>query len=115
MGDRQRLHLFDPAAARTDRNWEIGLHRRVGRGMEIGYRVDARRGPGPGHGSGPDADRVALPAWRDPAEIHCDEANLASAAIPRKLGYRLDRIDRHQPEASRGSGAAGWCGVTEAR
>jgi RimJ/RimL family protein N-acetyltransferase len=33
------------------------------------------------------------------AEIHCDEANQASAAIPRKLGYRLDRIDPHEPEA----------------
>ena len=25
-------------------------------------------------------------------EIHCDEANGASAAVPRRLGYRLDRI-----------------------
>jgi RimJ/RimL family protein N-acetyltransferase len=32
-------------------------------------------------------------------EIHCDEANIASNAIPRKLGYRLDRIDDHEPEA----------------
>ena len=32
-------------------------------------------------------------------EIHCDEANAASAAIPRKLGYRLDRIGPHEPEA----------------
>jgi RimJ/RimL family protein N-acetyltransferase len=27
-------------------------------------------------------------------EIHCDEANVRSAAIPRRLGYRLDRIDQ---------------------
>ena len=26
-------------------------------------------------------------------EIHCDEANVRSAAIPQRLGYRLDRID----------------------
>ena len=26
-------------------------------------------------------------------EIHTDEANAISAAIPRRLGYRLDRVD----------------------
>ena len=26
-------------------------------------------------------------------EIHCDEANVRSAAVPRRLGYRLDRIE----------------------
>lgn len=26
-------------------------------------------------------------------EIHCEEANVRSAAVPRKLGYVLDRID----------------------
>jgi RimJ/RimL family protein N-acetyltransferase len=25
-------------------------------------------------------------------EIHCDEANVRSAAVARRLGYRLDRI-----------------------
>lgn len=25
-------------------------------------------------------------------EIRCDQANAASAAVPRKLGFRLDRI-----------------------
>lgn len=29
----------------------------------------------------------------DRVEIHCDEANIRSAAIPRRLGYRLDRIE----------------------
>jgi RimJ/RimL family protein N-acetyltransferase len=37
-------------------------------------------------------------------EIHCDEANTASAAIPRKLGYRLDRVIAHEPEAPGESG-----------
>ena len=32
-------------------------------------------------------------------EIHCDVANTASAAIPRKLGYRLDRVEAHEREA----------------
>lgn len=81
---------------------EIGLHRRVGEGgIEIGYWVNARHA---GRGLGTEAARMltevalALPGVTR-AEIHCDEANLASAAIPRKLGYRLDRIDAHQPEA----------------
>ncbi len=73
-----------------------GLHRRVGPGaIEIGYW---RRASAGGRGvvtalaraltdvacSMPDIDRV---------EIHCDEANTTSAAIPRRLGYALDRLD----------------------
>ena len=96
---------------------EIGLHRRVGEGgMEIGYWVDARYA---GRGLGTEAARMltevalGLPGVAR-AEIHCDEANLASAAIPRKLGYRLDRIDRHQPEAP-GERGRRMVWVTEAR
>ena len=81
---------------------EIGLHRRVGEGgIEIGYWIDARYA---GRGLGTEAAglltgvALALPGVTR-AEIHCDEANLASAAIPRKLGYQLDRIDAHEPEA----------------
>src|SRR5580704_11616617 len=81
---------------------EIGLHRRVGEGgMEIGYWIDVRYA---GRGLGTEAAgmltdvALALPGVTR-AEIHCDEANQASAAIPRKLGYRLDRIDSHEPEA----------------
>jgi RimJ/RimL family protein N-acetyltransferase len=72
-----------------------GLHRRVGpRALEIGYWVRSDRA-GRGYATAaagalaeaaaanvPDLDRV---------EIHMDEANLASAAVPRKLGFRLDR------------------------
>ena len=29
-------------------------------------------------------------------EIHCDEANVRSAAIPQRLGYRLDRTDQDE-------------------
>ena len=96
---------------------EIGLHRRVGEGgMEIGYWVDARYA---GRGLGTEAARMltevalAFPGVTR-AEIHCDEANLASAAIPRKLGYRLDRIDPHQPEAP-GEQGHRMVWVTEAR
>jgi len=40
----------------------------------------------------------------DRVEIHCDAANAPSAAIARKLGYRLDRIEERQPEAAGESG-----------
>ncbi len=29
----------------------------------------------------------------DRVEIHCDQANVRSATVPERLGYRLDRID----------------------
>lgn len=81
---------------------EIGLHRRPGDGgIEIGYWIDVRH---TGRGLGTEAAgaltpvALALPGAPQ-AEIHCDDANQASAAIPRKLGYRLDRIDDHEPEA----------------
>ena len=81
---------------------QIGLHRRVGEGgIEIGYWIDARHA---GRGLGTEAARmltgVALSLdGVTRAEIHCDQANQASAAIPRKLGYHLDRVDPHEPEA----------------
>ena len=37
-------------------------------------------------------------------EIHTDEANAISAAIPRRLGYRLDRVDELPPETPADSG-----------
>jgi RimJ/RimL family protein N-acetyltransferase len=37
-------------------------------------------------------------------EIHTDEANIASAAVPRRLRYRLDRVDRKAPQALGGTG-----------
>jgi RimJ/RimL family protein N-acetyltransferase len=40
----------------------------------------------------------------DRVEIHTDEANVRSAAIPRKLGYRLERVDVRRPEAPGESG-----------
>jgi hypothetical protein len=46
---------------------------------------------------------LALPGAHR-AEIHCDQANAASAAIARKLGYRLDRVERCQPGAPGESG-----------
>ena len=31
--------------------------------------------------------------------IVCDEANVRSAAIPKRLGYTLDRVETRPPEA----------------
>jgi RimJ/RimL family protein N-acetyltransferase len=80
----------------------IGLHRRAGEDVaEIGYWIAAaqtRRGYGTAAARAVTSLAVALP-WVRQVQIHCDEANVASAAIPRKLGYRLDRIEAHEPEA----------------
>jgi RimJ/RimL family protein N-acetyltransferase len=81
---------------------EIGLHRRAADGgMEIGYWIDSRhvrRGIGT-EAAGLLTETALSLDGVTRAEIHCDEANRASAAIPRKLGYQLDRIDRIAPEA----------------
>ena len=37
-------------------------------------------------------------------EIHCDVANAASAAVPRRLGYRLDGVIDKTPLAPAESG-----------
>lgn len=69
-----------------------GLHPRIGpEGLEIGYWLDAGH---TGRGLATEAARALTLAafelpWVQRVEIHCDPANLASAAIPRRLGYRL--------------------------
>ena len=86
---------------------EIGLHRRGGDGsIEIGYWISGsqtRRGFGTSAASAITDVALALPGVSR-VEIHCDEANTASAAIPRKLGYRLDRVEERKPEAPGESG-----------
>lgn len=90
-----------PAAESTVAG-QVGLHRRVGDGgIEIGYWIGVSH---TGRGLGTAAARALTPvALSLPGvtrvEIHCDEANVASAAIPRKLGYRLERIEIREPEA----------------
>jgi RimJ/RimL family protein N-acetyltransferase len=81
---------------------EIGLHRRADdNSAEIGYWIAASqsgRGFGTHAAEAMTAVALALPGVNR-VEIHCDEANKASAAIPRKLGYRLDRMENRMPEA----------------
>lgn len=73
----------------------LGLHGRIGPGaLEIGYWVAARhagRGIATTTAGALTEAALALPGIAR-VEIHCDEANGASAAVPRKLGYRLDRV-----------------------
>ena len=103
---------YRPAAATKDADGAvvlgmIGLHRRLGPGaIEIGYwtHVD-HSGRGYMTAAAQAITRVAE-ALEDVqrVEIHTDEANVRSAAIPPKLGYRLDRVDTRRPEAPAESG-----------
>jgi RimJ/RimL family protein N-acetyltransferase len=85
----------------------FGLHRRVGPGaIEIGYWVHAdyvRRGYATAGAYALTAAALQL----DDVErvlILTDEKNAASAAIPRRLGYRLDDVEIRPPEAPAESG-----------
>jgi RimJ/RimL family protein N-acetyltransferase len=85
---------------------QIGLSRRPGGSVELGYWIAAGQA---GRGFGTAAARamtrvaLALPGAHR-AEIHCDQANAASAAIARKLGYRLARVEPCRPGAPGESG-----------
>jgi RimJ/RimL family protein N-acetyltransferase len=79
-----------------------GLHNRVGVGaLEIGYWVRAGH---TGQGIATEAARlltrsaVALDGV-ERVEIRCDEANVRSSAIPPKVGFRLERVERRPPDA----------------
>jgi RimJ/RimL family protein N-acetyltransferase len=80
----------------------IGLHRRLADdAVEIGYWTVAaktRRGYATAAAQALTPVALALPGTRR-VEIHCDEANTASAGVPRRLGYRLDRVEKHEREA----------------
>lgn len=112
--------LFSEAAweARTDFQFGIrepggalaggtGLHARLGPGtLEIGYWVAAGR---INRGYATAAARSLTEAAFElggvrHVEIRCDEANLRSAAVPRHLGYRLDRVEEGTPDAAADSG-----------
>jgi RimJ/RimL family protein N-acetyltransferase len=73
-----------------------GLHRRDGpTSVEIGYWVSAhraRRGYATASARALTSAAFGLPGITR-VEIHCDVANAPSAGVPRRLGYRLDRIE----------------------
>jgi RimJ/RimL family protein N-acetyltransferase len=72
-----------------------GLHSRIGVGaLEIGYWIaqkHTRRGYATEAAGALTRAALDMPTIRR-VEIHCDEANVHSAAIPRALGYRLDSV-----------------------
>ncbi|HTZ93218.1 MAG TPA: GNAT family N-acetyltransferase [Streptosporangiaceae bacterium] len=86
---------------------EVALHRRMGDSTaEIGYWIAAGQA-GRGYGTSASAalTTVALGlSGVNRVEIHCDAANVGSAAVARRLGYRLDRIEERRPEAPGESG-----------
>jgi RimJ/RimL family protein N-acetyltransferase len=81
---------------------EFALHRRIGPiGLEIGYwlRIDAT-GQGYATQAAAALTETALAlAGISRVEIHTDEDNKASAAVPQRLGYRLDRVDCRPAQA----------------
>ena len=85
----------------------IGLMTRRGPGtLEIGYWLHVDAG---GRGRATNAARALTEVGLhmrgiDRMIITCDEANTRSAAIPRRLGYTLERVEERQPEAPGESG-----------
>jgi RimJ/RimL family protein N-acetyltransferase len=85
-----------------------GLHDRLGGGgLEIGYWL-APGATGRGLMTRVAGHLTDLALGFDGitrVEIHCDEANGRSAAIPRRLGFTLDRIvDSDRPQAPADTG-----------
>lgn len=85
----------------------VGLHRRLGPGaLEIGYWLrtgETGRGLMTTAVGALTAAALALPGIHR-IEIHCDQANTKSAAIPRRLGYRLSRVEERTPQAAAETG-----------
>lgn len=77
----------------------MSLMARVGpRALEIGYWLRSdRAGRGIATSCVAALTKCALSCpGVDRVEIHCDEANVRSAAIPERLGYHLERIEDHE-------------------
>ncbi|WP_345696373.1 GNAT family N-acetyltransferase [Kitasatospora terrestris] len=90
------MYVVDTAADPAAVLGAFGLHGRIGAGaLELGYWVDAAhtgRGIATGAARALTEAALALPGIVR-VEIHCDEANTASAGVPRRLGYRFDRVE----------------------
>jgi RimJ/RimL family protein N-acetyltransferase len=79
-----------------------GLHARIGQGaVEIGYWVaekHTRRGYATAAARALTEAALNMPTITR-VEIHCDEANVRSAAVAKTLGYLLDRIQSDEVQA----------------
>lgn len=112
---RGRLRA-QPERRGRDEEWQYGLFHTAGdeflgafglmtrrgpRTLEIGYwlRVDVGgRGLATGATRALTASGLAIEGI-DQMIVVCDEANARSRAIPRRLGYTLDRVEARTPEA----------------
>lgn len=96
----------------------FGLHGRRGPGiLEIGYWVRSdRTGRGYATAAARALTGAALDCFPevDRVEIRCDPANLASATIPPKLGYHLDREETSEVLAVAQTGSQLVWAVTRA-
>ena len=79
-----------------------GLHPRLGSGrIEIGYWVRKgrlRRGIATAAARALTSAAFTMPGIEE-VHIHCDEANVASAAVPDRLGFRLAQIVEDEVDA----------------
>ncbi|MFG2004226.1 GNAT family N-acetyltransferase [Spirillospora sp. NPDC048911] len=104
-GEAYLYGVFDPAGEQL--RGSMGLHARVGPGaFDIGYWLHAEhigKGLATRAAGALTETGLALPGI-ERIEIHCDEANTASAAIPKRLGFHLDRIEDDIPEAPASTG-----------
>jgi RimJ/RimL family protein N-acetyltransferase len=100
-------YLVLPAGREEPLLGAAALHRRVGPGgLEIGYWTHVahtRRGYVTTAAKALTDAALALPDITR-VEIHIDVANTASSAVPRKLGYRLDREEPFESTSPAGTG-----------
>jgi RimJ/RimL family protein N-acetyltransferase len=112
---RDRIRRQPDLAARGE-EWQYGLFPEDERKLLGSFGLMTRRGPGTieigywihvdavrrGHATRAVAALTDIAFAVDGIEtvlICCDEANVASAAIPKKLGFTLRSVDRRPPEA----------------
>ena len=113
----QRERIRDHPRLRERREeWQYGLFSDADDTLLGAFGFTTRRGPGTleigywlhvdagGRGYATAAARamtdigIALEGVREMI-IVCDEANERSAAVPKRLGYELNRVENHAPEA----------------
>jgi RimJ/RimL family protein N-acetyltransferase len=103
-GEEHAYAAFDPSE--TALLGSVGMHRIGPGGWEIGYWLHAdHTGRGIATTGAAALTEVALSLdGTERVEIHCDRNNKASAAVPARLGYRLDRIADDKKDAPGKSG-----------